>query len=281
VHVFKARRGLLIAAAATALTGAAVAPALAQPAAKPAITINVVSGGKITGFVVVQFANRKFDTVKVSGQISSATSGEVLGLYAQPFPYRKAPMAVAGQHKTLPTSGRPVRYSFKAHPQIATRYLVRVYASSSARAPLASSVTETAYVVTNQVSFGVKSCNTRGNRPICHQTIRVYTGQPASAYKIESAKKWYFYFAVKLGPRLPLPTPKTMALDTGARIGRVHRISATVFERTITFTFRANNDAYNFVFNYCSKDTESKDGVNVPGHHSCGAHRVRPFSYLG
>jgi hypothetical protein len=281
VHVLNTRRGLLVAALTCGLTGAVMAPAMAQSAAAPTISFKMVSGGKISGNVFVQWANKKFDTVKITGAISSATSGEVLGLFAQPFPYRKAPVAVAGQSKTLATSTTSVAYSFTAKPQIATRYSVRVYASSSAKAPLASSITQTAYVVTNQVAFGFKSCNTRGNRPVCHQTLKIYTALPASAFKIESAKKWYFYFAVNLNPTHIPALPKTLVLDTSARISKAHRISATVFERTVTFTFRVNNDAYNSVFKFCSKDTESSDGVNMPGHHGCGAHRVSANGYLG
>ena len=49
----------------------------------------------------------------------------------------------------------------------------------------------------------------------------------------------------------------------------------------MTFSFRVNNDAYNFLFNFCSKASESKDGVNLPGHHHCGASRVRTSWFLG
>jgi len=49
-----------------------------------------------------------------------------------------------------------------------------------------------------------------------------------------------------------------------------------------TWSFRIGNNGYNFLQHICTKDTESKDGIGLPGHHHCG---TRSFStktvYLG
>jgi hypothetical protein len=275
------RRGILVAALVSGLAAASVAPAMAQPAKSPTISINLASGVKILGNVVVQWANSKYDTVKATGTISASTAGEVLRLFAQPFPYRKAPQAVPGQSMTLGTSSTAVSYRFFGKPQIATRYSVRVYASATAKAPLASSATQTVYEVSNQIYLGWRSCNTRGNRPICHQTLRLYTSVPASTYKLESAKHLYVYFAVTLGPSLPLPFPKTLSLIS-ASVSKPRRLSATKFEQILKFSFRVGTDAYNPAFIYCTKDTESRDGLNLPGHHGCGSRKISSsVIYLG
>jgi hypothetical protein len=272
-------RGAVVTALAAAAVGAGIGPAAAASAASPAITITVSSAiPKISGDVVVQYHYSKYDTVTVKGTVSAATSGEVAELYAQPFPYAKAPQPVPGQSKTLPASTKRVTYKFEAVPTLATRYSVRLLASSSATSAVTSSATKIVYVVTKQPYYGLTPCNTA----VCHETIRVYTILPASAYKTESAKRWYFYLGVSLSAKsTPLP-PEWIYLDSGAKIGKVKRISATEFERIISFSFRVNNDGFYLALNFCSKDTESKDGINLPGHHSCGASKVKTtIPYLG
>ena len=69
---------------------------------------------------------------------------------------------------------------------------------------------------------------------------------------------------------------------TGSRNGSAHRIAADEFSETVTFSFRIGNDAYNWEWTSCSKDTEAADGIGLPGHHGCGAERVLSSApYLG
>ena len=44
--------------------------------------------------------------------------------------------------------------------------------------------------------------------------------------------------------------------------------------RLITFSFRIGNDAYDWDWDACSKDTEAEDGIGLPGHHGCGDERI-------
>jgi hypothetical protein len=217
--------------------------------------------------------------VDISGTVSRSTKGQVVALFAQPFPYKAKPAQVAGQSKTLPTSTTPVHYAFKAVPTVATKYTVKVLPSSTTSSPVvAASPTKPVYVVTNQPFTGLRACG----RPVCHETVKVYTHLAKSAYKAESRKKWYFYFGLRLSSTGAPPPPRVLYLNRSATVSKARRMSSTEFERTIRFSFRVGNDGYYFLFNFCSKDTEAKDGMNLPGSHSCGVKKIRSTTgYLG
>lgn len=287
MHVSKVWRGAVIAAASCALATVGTGSALAQTTQAPTVTISTQSAlHPITHDVLVIYKNaqflkgthHRFDTVNISGSVSQSAAGQVAALYAQPFPYKAKPAQVAGQSKTLQTSSTPVKYSFKAVPTVATKYTVEVLPSSTTSSPVVgTSATKTVYVATNQVVH-FSTCG----RPVCHLTMRVYTHLPKSAYRTEAAKKWYFYFAVTRSPTRVPPPPKWLFLDTKAKISKVRKISSTEFERTISWSFRVGNDGYFPLVNFCSKDTESKDGINLPGSHHCGVKKIRStIPYLG
>ncbi len=276
------RRALAISAAAGAVVAFSVGPALAQPSAAPTVSIGAKSLiPKTYGDTFTAFHDGKYSHVTVSGTVTGGTSGMVAQLLAQPFPYKKAAAPVAGQQLVLGGASSE-NYSFTATPGIATKYSVEILPSATVSTPVAAtSGTRTVYVVTIQPSTGIKTCNRAGNRPVCHETLHIYTRVPASARVAEGKKKLYFYFAVKLS-RTSIPKPPVwLNLDRSAKVSRAKKISATEFEQTVTFSFRVNNDAYNFLFNFCSKASESSDGVNLPGHHHCGASKVRTSWFLG
>jgi hypothetical protein len=288
VHVPTVWRGAAIAAASCALVAAGMTSALAQPAQAPVVTISTQSAiPPITHDVFViykvsQFrkgTHHRLDTVDVSGTVSSSTAGQVVALFAQPFPYKAKPAQVAGQSKTLPTSTTPVQYAFKAVPTVATKYTVKVLSSSTTSSTVvAASPTKPVYVVTNQTPTGLSTCG----RPVCHETLKVYSHLAKSAYKAESRKKWYFYFGLRLAPTIEPPPPRVLYLDRSATVSKARRISSTEFERTIRFSFRIGNHAYYYLVDFCSKDTEAKDGMNLPGSHSCGVKKIRStIGYLG
>jgi hypothetical protein len=281
--VSKLWRTLAISAAACAVVGAGAVPALAQPAQSPTLTITT-KASSFYGYTFVGLNDGKYSHVAITGNVSGAASGNVVQLYAQPFPYKKAPAPVAGQQLAL-TGTSPQAYSFTGTPGIATRYSVEVLPSSTVSTPAqATSATRTVYVVTVQPLTGFKTCNPprKGQRPICHQTLHIWTRVPASAYKAESRKKEYFYFGVKLNPtRIPAP-PTTLSLLRSAKISKSKRISATEFEQTVTFSFFvSDHDAYNTNYDFCSKASESSDGINLPGHHHCGASKIKTSWFLG
>lgn len=281
------RRTLVVSAAACAIAGSGAATALAQTATTgPTVTIGTRSlSPKAYGYTFVWFGdtykNGIYAQATISGAVAGATSGMVAQLYAQPFPYNKAAAPVSHQQLVLDGASSE-RYSFAATPGLATRYSVEVLPSATVSTPVqATSPSATVYTVTTQPYGNIKTCNRAGNRPICHQSIRIYTIVPASAYRAEARKKLYFYFAVNLN-RTHIPkTPAWLSLDGSAKIEKVKRISAIEFEQTVVISFRVNDDAYNFNVGFCSKASESSDGVNLPGHHHCGAKRVKDTWFLG
>jgi hypothetical protein len=277
------RRALAISAAAGAVVALGVSPALAQPSAAPTVSIGVKSlVPTVYGYTVVPFKDGKYSRITVSGAVTGATSGMVAQLYARPFPYKTAAAPVTGQQLAL-TGTSPQSYSFTATPGIATRYSVEILPGATVSSPVAAtSAIKTTYVATNQKVTGVRTCNRAGGRPVCHQTIHIYTRLPASGYRAEAPKKLYFYLGLKLSATGEPKPPVWLTLDRSAKVAKAKRISATEFEQTVTFSFRiGNRDGYYFLVNFCTKASESKDGVNLPGHHHCGATRINVRWFLG
>jgi hypothetical protein len=67
-------------------------------------------------------------------------------------------------------------------------------------------------------------------------------------------------------------------------VSKARRISAGKFENTISFTFAVGSDGWYWNWATCSKDTESKDGLGLPGYHGCGTlSRISGivYAYLG
>jgi hypothetical protein len=273
------RRATLVAA----LTGsAAVAAQLAgvvpAQAATPAITVAATSSiPAVTGDVFVVFQGGTYGSARIHGTITGVTAGEVATLYAQRFPYTTAAKPV--RSITLSGTGPATAYSFTVAPTLATRYQVKVFASKSATTPSATSRTQNLYVVVNGRVTGVKTCG----RPVCHETLRIYTIVPSSALGVEMSKPFYPYFGINLTTAGTPSPPRWLYLDAGhASVSGARRISAGEFERTLTFSFTIGNDGFYWGWTVCTKDAVSRDGLGLPGSHGCGARRVlRTVSYLG
>jgi serine/threonine protein kinase len=228
------------------------------------------------GYSYVEYRLGADARAEVQGEIKGATSGEVAQLYAQPFPFKKAPAEIDAV--ILHPTGKTAKYAFTVTPALATRYKVELFQSSTASNPLASSATSTIYV-----AYGGNVSNTSAcSHPVCHQTVRLRIFVIASALNTEIAKHMYTYFGLNLSPtKVPL-APKYLLLGTGDPHVTTRRVSATEFDLIISFTFRIGNDGSNWNFNSCDKDTEAVDGIGLPGHHGCGEARI-PDSviYLG
>jgi Protein kinase domain len=268
-------------AAAVVLAAAGVAVALLRGHHGPVPGFSPVAARSafppVTGEVFVEFRGGTQASAELSGEIRHVTSGEVAQLDAQPFPYRRAPVPVGSV--ILRPAGTTARYAFRVTPILATRYRVEVFGSSTAASPLASSAVRTIYVTTGGTSGNAQTCA----RPVCHETLPVQVLVPASALSAEISKPWYLYFNISLSPGKVPPAPATLLLGAGgARVTASRRISADEFERTITFSFRVGNDAYNWNWTSCNKDTEAEDGIGLPGQHGCGDRSVLAAAvYLG
>jgi hypothetical protein len=119
---------------------------------------------------------------------------------------------------------------------------------------------------------------------VCSQHIKVSISVPAGAVGTEKAKQWYVYIGVRLGRRGG-PSPKAPAylrLDGQATASAPVSLSRTSYKVTLSFSFRIANLPYTWRWTACTKDTESRDGTGLPGHHRCGASKVRAsIGYLG
>ena len=231
----------------------------------------------LTGDVYVIYQGGKQASAQIQGEIKGVTNGEVARLYAQQFPYDRAPGA-AGSTILVP-AGTIARYAFTVTPSLATRYKVELFRSSTAATALASSPVSTIYVTLSGLSGNGQKCS----RPVCHETLAVSVLVPASALSTESAKQLYPYFAVALSATKQPTMPQWLVLNADApHFSAPHRISADEYGYSVSFTFRVGNDGYAWNWNACANDTEAIDGLGLPGHHGCGAARVLgSAAYLG
>jgi hypothetical protein len=268
------RRAAVVALAGGVAIAAQLTSVVSAQAASPTITIAATSKAKpITGDVFVVYLGGSFASATIHGTVKSAAAGEVVTLYAQRFPYTKAPAPV----RSVTLSGAGTRtYSFTVKPTLATRYQVKLFAKTTL---LATSPTQTVYVLVNGYATGGQACA----RPVCKETLHAYTFLPASALSIEMRKHVYPYFGLSLAPSVEPPPPTWLYLNAGhAKVSAARRISAGEYENTFTFSFIIGNNGYYWAWAGCVKDTVSLDGLGLPGHHGCGASRIRrTVTYLG
>ncbi len=273
----------LTAAAVAAVAGIAQAPALAAPATTATISISAKSALKpVTGDVLVVFRAGKFATAQIKGSVTGATSGQVLQLFAKQFPFKKAPVAL-GSPVTLNPTSSSTPYSFQVTPTLATHYRVELFTDTTETTLVAQSAVQVVFVAARGHVGGFRSCNRRGQRPVCHQRIHFTLTVPASTLRTERHKTWHLYFGLKLS-RTGIPSrPKTLKLNGGhARVVSTKKLNSQQYAMTMTLSFRVGNDGYFFLVNACQKDTESVDGLNLPGHHSCGNRFISSkLPYLG
>jgi hypothetical protein len=270
--------------AAAALAGGIVAvgyiPTIASAAATPTISIAAKSKltgvTKATGDVLVIFSAGSFSKAKISGSITNGTAGQIAKLYAQQFPFKK-PAAPVGAPITLSSTGTSP-YSFTATPTLATHYQVKLFASDGTTL-VATSPTVTVYVAALALGItGGKLCQ----RPVCHQTLHLKIEVPPSALHSEMARKWYLYFGIKFSST-GIPAPRTLRLGAGhARVLSTRKLNGHEYSVTWTYTFFIGNNGYHWIPNLCQRDVEAKDGLNLPGHHSCGNRTIATnIPYLG
>ena len=109
--MFRAWRGAAVVAL---VGGAAIATSLAAvaPAQAAAPTISIAAASKIkpvTGDVYVVYLGGSYNNATIHGTITGAAAGEIATLYAQRFPYTKAP---APLHSVTLSGAGTRTYSF-------------------------------------------------------------------------------------------------------------------------------------------------------------------------
>jgi len=270
------RRAAGMAAAGVLALGATLAAAGQAQAAAPAISVAASTKlPLVTRDALVLYQTGAYASAKIHGTISGADAGEVARLYAQPFPYKKAAAAIA----TVTLKASKVSYSFTVSPSLATHYWVKLFKSKTAAAPVAASSLQNVYVTLANAATGFKTCG----RPTCQETLTFTTKVPSSALSTELAKPVYAYFGLSLSTSGTPKPPATLARSGGkADVSKSTRLSATQYKFTIKYTFTVGNDGYVWLWNECSKDAVTKDGIGLPGTHSCGAGKVAASTlYLG
>ena len=269
-------RILIAAAAVASVAGLAQAPAVGGTL--PTISISARSAIKpVTHDVFVAFRVRGLTQAQIKGTVSGGASGEVLQLFAQQFP-KKTPVKL-GSPVTL--TGSPNRYSFTVTPKLATRYHVELFTDSSENSLITKSAVKIVYVAAAGRFTGLKSC--KHQRPVCHERIHVTVTVPPSTLQTEMHKAWHPYAGLTLRSSGRAPRPKTLKLNgLNAHVVGTQKLSSSRYQVTITYSFRIGNKAAFFVVSACQKDTESKDGLNLPGHHHCGDRIISSkLPYLG
>jgi hypothetical protein len=272
-----------IAVAGGLIASGAIPAADASPAAATtSITINATSPnypglrardhGKVDGFALVVYKQGAAATAVISGNVTTTATDDMATLMAKPF--GKSTYTAVGTPVSLTTLGVNT-YSFSVKPSLATKYKVQVSGTDNGTStPVAVYVMAALSVPPKYVHL---KCTPVARPTRCVLSLRAYTTLPASALKTESRKHVYMYLAI--GDPRP---PKNYTLSTASRASTAKRVNSGKFWKTLTFIIPIRNSRTTFFPNACTKDTESRDGMGLPGHHGCGDRHVpRSAIYLG
>jgi hypothetical protein len=272
------------AAAGTIVAGAVVAsavvfttgiPAQAASQAAPHLTIGARGTaygsvkGKVLGHALVSYQAAGQDKATVSGTVTGNQAGDVALLLAKPF--KTAAYTATGQQVTLAAAGSGT-YSFSVVPSLATSYEVRLTGSATA-----TSGPATVYVESGGHGFKAHQKCSAGKCRFWYTGSQIL---PASAYNTESHKHVYMYLAQWYSAKHPA---KWYSLTKSAKTSKAKRINGHEFELTFTWYIHTRTGQNYWLPLSCTKDSESKDGLGLPGHHGCGAKRVsvKAPGYLG
>jgi hypothetical protein len=264
-------------AAGPAATAAAASP---QPGSPAAVTITIGTRSalpKITGRTLVAYRGPSGSTVAtVSGTVSGADQGDKATLLYEPFGAR----AYARGGSVTLAGGRNAKYSFRVRPEIATSYRIQVTGAKLGTVP--DSAVRTVFVEALGAITGKRSCS-RPARPVCHITLRLWVSVPVSTYRTEAAKHWYLYAGLRLARSHRPAAPKTLTLSRTATASRPQRKHLYEFVITLRYQFRVGrHDAFTWRVNFCTRDSETTDGLGLPGRHGCGNKRISVRTpYLG
>jgi hypothetical protein len=274
MHTSRLWRVTAVTAVAVGLAGAGTGPAIAAVAAASNSTSSVVihtssAHKKVTGDTFVTYRSPAQQTGKVYGTAPAGTGKGTATLMIEPF---GATTYTASRTQTLTGSDA---YSFIVTPAVATNYEVLV---TSVDGTQTTSGARTIYVAAQGTVTGPTKCS----RPTCHINLKVWVAVPPSALNTEMAKHWYLYSRLRLNLAHTPRAPKELKLNTSATSTKPRETHAYQFEVTTHFTFKIGGNAYRWRVDFCTKDSESVDGVGLPGRHGCGGTWISAVSpYLG
>jgi hypothetical protein len=255
--------------AAGGLVAAGAIPAASASTAAYSVTIGAHSSfPKVSGHTLVVYKAKGFRAATISGSVAGAVPGDVATLWSEPFGAK----AFTATTSTATVTTDPQPYSFSVTPSLATAYEVQVTTGTTVdviSSPVTVYVTEG-----GRLTGAHKHCTST----TCTFSYNAWENVPAGlAYKTETHKKFYLYLAVGY-PKLP----SRFTLDKGAKASKVKKISSTEFKVTFTWYITLHHGGANWNTTFCTKDTESKDGMGLPGSHGCGnKHLSTKVIYIG
>lgn len=262
--------------AAGGLVAAGAMPAAsASPTVVPTYSVSIAAHSafpRISKHTLVIYKTKGFRTATISGTVTGAVTGDVATLWSEPFGANVF-TATTSMVTLTPDGETPTQstYTFSATPTRATAYEVKVTTGTT---PDATSKPVTVFVTEGgKLSKSRTKCSSTS----CTFSYKITEVLPASAYKTETHKHFYEYLAVGY-PRLP----GRYTLDKAATASRIRKINSGEFALTFTWHVTLHHGAANWTTVVCTKDSESKDGMGLPGRHSCGnQHISRKLRYLG
>lgn len=227
------------------LVAASVPASGAARTTSTSISITAQTANQPIGGLVYAIFGKK---ATISGNTADALSGETVDLQESVFPFSSDFKTVA--HTTTGSGGA---YSFTTKPSLATRYQVVLASDPTSLSPVV-----TVYVGAHWISLRSRPCS----GSTCHEHFGVRIVYPAAVAKREGRKRAYFY----LGTHYGSPPARVKLVSTGRqhRHGHSYRTGFSVaFPSTVYWQWEI-----------CTKDTESHDGLGLPGHHHCGKRSI-------
>jgi hypothetical protein len=263
--------GLSLAGAGTALAGGAVRSDLS-------VTIGTTSTFvPVDGDTLVRYgAPFPEQTADVSGTVTGIPAGLAtltITLLAKPF--GTTAYSSAAEPATLKPVGGSAPYTFPVRPVVATSYEVAISATAATGA-LTSAAT-TVYVIPDITVTGVKCA-----RPACSGQLVITSKIPPAAFTAESAKKLDVYRGLREQADRTPDAPATLTLS-GTASHVVRDTATSTVQYSVKYGFKIGaTDGYQWKINYCTADTESADGIGLPGSHNCGDKTISTdLPYLG
>jgi hypothetical protein len=248
-------------------------PGQAAASTTPSVTLAVHSHNPVvTNDVWVTYDDHAYSNVRLIVRFAAAPAGSSVKVMATRFPFTSRPSVVGT--KAVSSSGKVV---FVAQPSLETRYRAVLLKGTHV---LARAGVRTVYVAAGgSISPSIApSCS----RPVCLLSFEITVKMVPSSVKTELGKHRYAYFALNLNPTKEPPPPTELKLVTPYELGPAQQVSSSSYRYSLKFRFWIGSEGYYWAWNLCTKDTVTKDGLGLPGSHSCGDATIPAnLKYLG
>jgi hypothetical protein len=268
------KRSLIAAGAICAGIAAAVPGGASQASTLPRHAISV----RATQYSYVLFGIKGLNNLTLTGTASEIhSSGWSMQLWGQPFPYTSPSTHYATESLASSSTGY-APFSFTVQPTLATKYVEKLYYKTT----LHTSVSGGTVYVAQGKELIRRPGTCIGNN--CSLSFTLDRFIPGAASATELAKRFYDYLGLSQSSGTP-PPPKFLTLrTTGWTQGKTMPVTGSPHEYATKFTvkFTVSEPQFAFAVDVCTKDSESVDGVGLPGSHGCGNQTIPPNPiYLG